>query len=153
MNAPAARSEAAGIAGPASQSRPLPRWLSVMTVALIVSNLVVFGGYAFVDPHAVFPGLNEAGEYPARFFAIRHLAFVPPLVHGLRHQDRTIIGVMYRIFLVIAVFDVGSILFWGWPYPFLGPLPLAVNALLGALVFLLPMAAGVIALSRRQEAP
>lgn len=36
-------------------------------------------------PHAVFPGLNEAAEYPARFFAIRHIALALPLVHGLIH--------------------------------------------------------------------
>ncbi|TNE85055.1 MAG: hypothetical protein EP330_27000 [Deltaproteobacteria bacterium] len=135
--------------GSAMDDGAIPRWLSAMTALLIVSNLAVFGGYAFLDPHAVFPGLNEAGEYPARFFAIRHLAFVPPLVHGLIHQDRAILGTMYRIFLVIAVLDVASVLFYGWPYPFVGPLPLAVNALIGTLVFLLPMTAGVIALSRR----
>lgn len=57
---------------------------------------------------------------------------------------------MYRIFLVIAVPDVGSILFFGWPYPFVGALPLALDVVVGLAVFVLPMSAAVVALSREE---
>lgn len=127
----------------------LPAWLNGMTALVAVSNLFVFGLLAFFDPHLVFPSLDEAAEYPARFFAIRHVALAFPLIHGLLRQDRVVLGAMYRIFLVIAVLDVGSILFFGWPYPFIGALPFVVNAMVGLAVFVLPMLAGVLALSRR----
>lgn len=128
--------------------RPLPLWLRLLTWMVVLSNLLVFGIHTFIDPGSVFPDLDASGEYPARFFAIRHIAFSLPLLHGLLTRDRKILGAMYRIFLVIALLDVGSVLYFGWPYPIVGPLPLLTNAVLGSVVFIIPMAAVVIYLSR-----
>ena len=97
----------------------------------------------------MFPDLELSGEYPARFFAIRHIALAIPLFHGLLHQDRTVLGALYHVFLVIAVLDVGSILYFGWSYPFLGPQPLLINAVIGSVMFIIPMATVVAYLSRK----
>ncbi|MCB9795835.1 MAG: hypothetical protein H6741_24325 [Alphaproteobacteria bacterium] len=126
----------------------LPTWLNVMLALVALSNLLVFGLYAFAVPTGVFPDVNEAAEYPVRFFAIRHIAIAFPLIHGLIHQNRDVLRAMFHLFLVIAALDVGSILTFGWSYPFLGPLPLAVNALIGVMVFIGPMALGTWALHR-----
>lgn len=117
----------------------LPLWLTVLTAMVVLSNFVVFGLHAFFFPNSVFPGLNDAGAYPVKFFAIRHIAFSLPLLHGLITKDRKILSAMYRIFMVIAWLDVGSVLYHGWSYPFIGPMPVAVNVAIGLGMFIVPM--------------
>ena len=129
-------------------TRALPIWLKVITWMVVLSNLIVFGIHTFVDPGSIFPDLDVSGEYPARFFAIRHIAFSLPLLHGLLTQDRKILGAMYRIFLVIALLDVGSVLYYGWPYPIVGQLSPLASLAFGSAVFIIPMATVVAYLSR-----
>lgn len=132
-------------------ARPLPAWLKVITWMVVLSNLIVFGIHTFVDPGSVFPDLDVSGEYPARFFAIRHIAFSLPLLHALLTRDGKLLGAMYRIFLVIALLDVGSVLYYGWPYPIVGQLSTLGSLAFGSAVFILPMATVVAYLSRDWE--
>lgn len=145
---PAARAVAAPVQT-SSTREGLPTWLNVMTGMVAASNLLVFGLLAFAEPNLVFPDLNVAGEYPARFFAIRHIAIALPLLHGLTSQDRSVLKAMYHMFLIIAALDVGSVLWFDWSYPFIGQQPFLVELAIGLSLFVLPMAAGVRALRAR----
>ena len=68
----------------------LPVGVNAMTAAVILSNFFIFGLFAYAFPAVIFPDVNEAAEYPVRFFAIRYRAFSVPLLHGLLHQNRTL---------------------------------------------------------------
>lgn len=126
--------------------KKIPTWLNGMTVAVLAMNFAVFGVYAFFSPFSIFPDLNDAGAYPVRFFAIRHIAFSLPLLHGLLKQDRTVLGTMYHIFLVMAVLDVVTMPVYGYAFPFLGQFSPVVTAVMGTCVFVIPMFLAVRAL-------
>jgi hypothetical protein len=102
--------------------------------------------FTWLQPHAVFPDLNDAGDYPVQFFAIRHIALSVPLLHALVEQNRAVLSALYHVFLIIAVLDVATIATQGYALPFIGPLPALANALLGSAVFVIPMTLAVRAL-------
>ena len=122
----------------------LAPWFQAMTWAIIVFSTLVFGVWTFFDGGSlVFTDAGEDAEYPARFFAVRHIAFAPPLLHGLLTRNTTILSTMYRIFLVIAILDVVALFSWDYDLFFLGNQSRALTAGVAAVCFLVPMGVAV----------
>ena len=129
----------------------LPTWLTALTVAVFTMNLGIFGLFTFFSPESTYEGINAAGEYPVRFFAIRHIAFAVVLLHGLVTKNRTILRAMYTIFLIMSVLDVVTLGVYDYALPFVPELATGVRVLVGALFFTVPMALAVRHLSRDES--
>ena len=114
-----------------TEKMTVPTWLNVITVLVIVSNLGLFGIFTYLAPGVTYDGINQAGEFPVRFFAIRHLALSAPLIHGL--------VTMFRIFLLMSVLDVITLAVYDYQIPFLPDLALGVRVVIAALLFTAPM--------------
>lgn len=121
----------------------LPLWLTVLTTVLIVFNLLIFGLMTLLLPTVTWPDAGETAAFPIQFFAIRHIAFSIPLLQGLLKKDTKILTTMFTIFFVIAILDVGLVLFNGYYIPFVvnltGELPRLATFVLTSLLFIVPM--------------
>lgn len=121
----------------------LPMWLTILTAALVVFNLLLFGLMTLLFPTITWPDAGETAVFPIQFFAIRHIAFSIPLLHGLLKKDTKILTTMYTIFFVMAVLDTGLVLVNGYYIPLVvrltGELPLLVTFGLASLLFIVPM--------------
>lgn len=121
----------------------LPLWLTSLTAILILFNLFVFGLLTLFFPTVTWPDAGETALFPIQFFAIRHIAFSIPLLHGLLKKDTKILTTMYTIFFVIAILDVGLVLVNGYYIPLVvrltGELPRSATFGLAALLFIVPM--------------
>ena len=122
-----------------TEKMTVPTWLNVITVLVIVSNLGLFGIFTYLAPGVTYDGINQAGEFPVRFFAIRHLALSAPLIHGLVTKNKTILATMFRIFLLMSVLDVITLAVYDYQIPFLPDLALGVRVVIAALLFTAPM--------------
>lgn len=124
-------------------SKPLPPWLISLTAVLVVFNLLIFGLSTLIFPQFTFPDAGDSGIFPAQFFAVRHIAFAVPLLHGLIRRDAKILTVMYTIFLVMAILDVLLLALNGYYIPLVislvGELPFTVTVTLSFLMFIVPM--------------
>ena len=95
-----------------NNSKSLPMWLLAICWIFFVSNLFVFGLIPFFNPAFAFPFPEEtsvAGAFPIRFFAIRHIAFAVPLLHGTITQDVRILRAVFTMFLVMTVLDIAVV--------------------------------------------
>jgi len=121
----------------------LPLWLTALTTVLIVSNLLIFGLMTLLLPTLTWPDAGETAVFPIQFFAIRHIAFSIPLLHGLLKKDTKILTTLFTIFFVIAILDVGLVLVNGYYIPFVvnltGELPRLATFVLTSLLFIVPM--------------
>ena len=121
----------------------LPLWLTVLTAVLVIFNLLVFGMMTFFFPAVTWPDAGESAAFPIQFFAIRHVAFAIPLLHGLLKKDVKILKTMFTIFFVMAVLDVGTVLANDYYIPLVvrltGELPRLATFVLAALLFIVPM--------------
>lgn len=131
------------------ENNKLPLWLNILSGGYFVSNLFIFGLATLLNPAFAFPDLGGTGaDFPIQFFAVRHIAFSVPLLHGLIRQDAKILRVMYTIFLVMAVADVGLLIVNGYSIPVLGDFSLLVKAMIGLGAFITPSAISLIYLLR-----
>lgn len=130
----------------------LPVWLMIVGWLFFFSNLVVFGGITLFNPSFAFPDGGAGADFPIAFFAIRHIAFAVPLFHGLVAKDAKILKVMFTIFLVMTVLDIGWVLAKGYYVPVIEPLfggfPVWGQALFGLFGFILPVVATLLTLKR-----
>lgn len=121
----------------------LPLWLTVLTSVLVVFNLLVFGLITLLFPTVTWPDAGETAVFPIQFFAIRHIAFSIPLLHGLLRKDVKILTTMFTVFFVIAILDVGFVLVNGYYIPLIvrltGELSRLATFALAALLFIVPM--------------
>ena len=95
---------------------------------------------------------GTAADFPIQFFAIRHIAFAFPLLHGIIKRDVTILTTMYSIFLIMSILDIAVLLLNGYYIPIIGELPFAATALLGIGGFIVPMSLALIYLRRFKAA-
>ncbi|WP_420641007.1 hypothetical protein [Candidatus Leptofilum sp.] len=125
------------------QTEKLPLWLNSLTAVLVIFNLLIFGVLTLLFPSMTWPDAGETAVFPIQFFAIRHIAFSIPLLHGLLKQDRKILTTMFTIFFVIAVLDVGLVGINGYYIPLIvrltGELSTLATFGLAALLFIVPM--------------
>ena len=121
----------------------LPLWFTVLTAVLVIFNLLLFGLMTLLFPTVTWPDAGETAVFPIQFFAIRHIAFSIPLLHGLLKKDTKILTTMYTIFFVIAILDVGLVLVNGYYIPLVvrltGELTPLVTFGLASLLFIVPM--------------
>jgi hypothetical protein len=121
----------------------LPLWLTVLTAVLVAFNLLVFGLMTLLFPTITWPDGGETAVFPIQFFAIRHIAFSIPLLHGLLKKDVKILTTMFTVFFVIAVLDVGTVLANDYYIPLIvrltGELPRLATFALATLLFIVPM--------------
>ena len=121
----------------------LPLWLTVLTLVLVVFNLLLFGLMTFLYPAITWPDGGEIAVFPIQFFAIRHIAFSIPLLHGLLRKDVKTLTMMFTVFFVIAILDVGTVLANDYYIPLVvrltGELPRLVTFVLAAMLFIVPI--------------
>ncbi len=120
-----------------------PLWFTALTGLLVISNLFIFGIITLLDPGAAFMQSDQSAHFPIRFFAVRHIAFSIPLLHGLVTRNPTILRVMYSIFLIISVLDIILLIINDYYIPFIGDLSLPATVALAGGAFFLPMALGL----------
>lgn len=130
-----------------------PLWFTILTIVLIVSNFFIFGLFSLIHPELPWPDLGKTeAAFPIQFFAIRHIAFAVPLLHGLIRKEVTVLKTCYTIFLIIAVLDVAMLAVNGYYIPvlvkFVGDLPLAATLLISTTAFIIPMAVSLRFLSK-----
>ncbi len=102
-----------------------PTWFVALTIALGISNFVVFGWISLFDPSVPFFELGAGeGRFPAQFFAIRHIVFAGPLIYGLVTRNVSLLRAMYGMFLAMAVLDITVLLANGYFIPIIGELSL-----------------------------
>lgn len=122
-----------------------PLWFNILTGLLVISNLIIFGGATLFNPDLTFPNAGQGAVFPIQFFAVRHVAFSIPLLHGLIRQDIKTLTVMYTIFIIMSVLDIALLGIFGYNIPILGLIPAIGNlptygeVLAGMVVFLLPI--------------
>lgn len=133
---------------------PLPGWLLAMSWMVFFGTLFIFGITVFLIPLDAFSEGGEGAEFPARFMAIRHMAFALPLLHGILKKDRTVLRTMYLIFLVMSVLDVVTLFAYDYYIPFVGPDALSrwTTGVLALVMFSIPMAVAVSVLSGKKSA-
>ena len=121
--------------------RPVPRWLTALSWLILAMTVLVFGFGVYFFPLTAFPESTADAEFPARFMAIRHMAFALPLLRGILTQNVTILRTMYLIFWVMALLDVITIAAYGYYIPFLGASSTspAATTLIAFTLFLIPM--------------
>lgn len=131
----------------------LPQWLLILTGVLVVFNFFIFGWLTLLAPELRWPDAGEGGIFPAQFFAVRHIAFAIPLLHGLLRRDGKILMIMYMMFLIISILDVALIFAYGYYIPLvvqlLGETSRLVGGLLAAVMFIIPMGYATLYLRRR----
>ena len=136
-----------------NDDKTLPTWLLVLTAVLVIFNFFVFGWLTLLQPHLTWPDAGAGGIFPIQFFAVRHIAFAIPLLHGLLKRDGKILMIMYMMFLIIAILDVALIFVYGYYIPLvvqlLGPTSRLVGGVLAAFMFIIPMGYTTIWLRRR----
>ena len=115
-----------------------PLWLTVLTAIYFLSNLLVFGIATLLNPSLTFPGAGSGADFPIQFFAIRHIAFSVPLLHGLISRNPTILRAMYTIFVIMAVLDISLLIINDYPIPIIGDLSLPLTILVSVSAFLVP---------------
>lgn len=123
------------------EKNKLPLWLNILSGGYFISNLLIFGFIPLFTPAFAFPDLGGTkADFPIQFFAVRHIAFAVPLLHGLIRQDAKIMRTMYTIFLVMALLDVSLLILNDYYIPVLGNFPLTVKTLIGLGAFITPSA-------------
>lgn len=128
-----------------TDSVKLPGWLVALTALFFISNLFVFGLTSLLFPSIPFPEAGEAATFPIQFFAIRHIAFAFPLLHGLIKRDVKILTTMYTIFFIMSVLDILLLAIYGYNIPilglipFVGQLPSVGKVIFGIGAFLIPV--------------
>ena len=125
-----------------------PLWFTILTWALVLSNLLVFGLFSLVHPELPWPDLgNTEAAFPIQFFAIRHLAFGVVLLHAMIRKNKEVLKALYHIFLIISVLDVALLAFNGYYIPamvnLIGEVSTLVTVLIGAGLFIIPMSIAV----------
>ena len=129
-----------------------PLWFNILTGLYFVSNLLVFGLATLFNPGFAFPDLGgTAADFPIQFFAIRHIAFAVPLLHGLLKQDAKILRTMYTIFVIMAGLDVTLLALNGYYIPVLGDFSLGVKLIIGLGAFILPTVIALLHLRNYDE--
>lgn len=116
-----------------------PRWFTLLTAVLVISNLFVFGIASLINPSLPWPDLGEAARFPIQFFAVRHIAFAFPLLYGLLSSDVKVLITCYSIFLIVAIIDVALLAIYGYYIPIIGELPFAATLGISISCFILPM--------------
>ena len=82
-----------------NKTNTLPGWLLAICWLFFISNLLIFGIIPFFNPAFAFPFPAEAaiaGAFPIQFFAIRHITFAVPLLHGIITQDIKILKNLFH---------------------------------------------------------
>lgn len=120
-----------------------PIWFTILTVVLIISNLLVFGILTLINPGLAFPESDSSATFPIQFFAVRHIAFSIPLIHGLITKNSTILRTLYTVFIVISVLDISLLIINDYYIPFIGNFPIPVKAIMAIGAFFVPMAIGL----------
>ena len=120
-----------------------PLWFTALTGLLVISNLFIFGIITLLDPGTAFIEADQNAHFPIQFFAVRHIAFSIPLLHGLVTRNPTVLRAMYSIFLIISVLDISLLIINGYYIPFIGELSLPATVALAGSAFFLPMALGL----------
>lgn len=120
-----------------------PLWFTVLTVVLIISNLFVFGITTLLYPTLAFMESDSSAAFPIQFFAVRHIAFSIPLLHGLITKNPTILRALYSVFIIISVLDISLLIINDYYIPFIGNFPIPVKATLAIGAFFVPMAIGL----------
>ena len=135
---------------PAASQAGLPGWLIGMSWMVLAGTLFVFGLGTFFWPSEAFPAAGEGSEFPIRFMAIRHVAFALPLLHGILTRNATILATMYRIFWVMSLLDVITLVAFDYYIPFVGPDALSrwVTGVLAFGLFFVPMTVATFHLTR-----
>jgi hypothetical protein len=124
----------------------------ILSWVLFISNLLIFGLATLINPSFAFPDSGgTAADFPIQFFAIRHIAFAVPLLHGIIRRNVTILKTMYTIFLVMSVLDVAVLLLNGYYIPIIGELPFLATAVLAVGGFIVPMSLALIYLRRVED--
>ena len=132
-----------------TNSIKLPVWFTALTVLFFISNLFIFGLTSLFFPSVPFPNAGEGAIFPIQFFAVRHIAFAFPLLHGLIKKDITILTTMYTIFFIMSVLDIVLLAVYGYNIPILGLIPFVANlstlgkVILGIGAFLVPVGASL----------
>ena len=127
-----------------SDSMKFPKWFTILTWALVISNLFVFGIFSIIHPDLPFPDMGKTeAAFPIQFFAIRHVAFGVVLLHAIIKKRVEVLKALYHLFLIIAILDVALIAIHGYYVPvlvkFLGEFSLPVTLLISSSLFILPM--------------
>ncbi|MGB0850081.1 MAG: hypothetical protein ACPGTP_02445 [Bacteroidia bacterium] len=131
-----------------SKSIKFPKWFTILTIVLIISNLLVFGLFTLLHPELAWPdlGLGEA-KFPIQFFAARHMAFGVILLHGLIKKKPEVLAACYHMFLIISVLDVALLATNDYYIPLLvrvvGETSSLVSAALATVMFIIPMALSI----------
>ena len=115
-----------------------PLWFTILTVLYFVSNLLIFGIATLLNPSLTFPAAGSGADFPIQFFAVRHIAFSVPLLHGLIRRNPTILRTMYTIFVIMSVLDIILLIVNSYPIPIIGDLGLPLNAIVAIGAFLVP---------------
>lgn len=140
-----------------TESAKFPTWLTALTAFLFISNLLIFGATALVNPNLAFPNAGEGAIFPIQFFAVRHIAFAFPLLYGLLRHDIKVLTVMYSIFIVMSGIDIVLLGIYGYNIPILGLiptiglLPTLGKVLVGISSLFLPVGIGLWYLTTRAE--
>lgn len=124
-----------------------------MSWMILAMTVVVFGFGVYFFPLTAFSESSANAEFPARFMAIRHIAFALPLLHGILTRNVTILRMMYLIFWVMALLDVITIAAYGYYIPFLGASALSpiATTIVAFTLFLIPMSIAAAWFLRNRE--
>lgn len=125
----------------------VPTWVVALSVMVLLGTALLFGLVPLISPYTAFPTAGDGGDFPIRFFAIRHLAFAAPLLYGIAKRDRTVLATMYAVFTVMAVLDVLALGVNGYPLPYGSDISGWAAAGVATVVFVVPMSAGFRALT------
>lgn len=120
-----------------------PLWFTILTGLLIISNLFIFGITTLINPSLAFPQSDSNATFPIQFFAVRHIAFSIPLLHGLITKNPTVLRTLYTVFLIISVLDISLLIINDYYIPFIGDFAIPVKAAIAIGAFFVPMAIGL----------
>ncbi len=120
-----------------------PIWFTLLTGLLIISNLFIFGIITLLSPGTTFYEAGSNAYFPIQFFAVRHIAFSIPLIHGLITKNPTILRTLYTVFIIISVLDIALLAINDYYIPLIGDFDLPVKILIAIGAFFVPMAIGL----------
>ena len=116
-----------------------PLWFTLLTAALAVSNLFIFGLWTLLAPSfAYFELGGTAADWPIQFFAVRHIAFGIVVLYGLVRRNATALATWYGTFVLISVMDVALLAIQDYPIPVIGDLSLPASLALAIVAFTIP---------------
>ena len=126
-----------------SDKTKFPLWFIILTILLIISNLFIFGIFSLIHPELPWPDLAATAAFPIQFFAVRHIAFSIPLLHGLITKNVTVLRTLYTVFIIIAILDFALLAMNGYYVPvlykFVGEISFLGTLAISLFAFVIPM--------------